>query len=108
MSNMQDIVKRDAAVHGSYRSSADIVRDYLGSEANPEGKRLPLFFTPIEAAELLRLSRRTLEKMRLQNRGPRYYRVGDGAKCRVLYSLADIADWLAQHARGRGINTRQQ
>ena len=108
MSILRSIVKRDAAVQQRHRSSADIVRCYLRSEPNPEAIQLPLFFTSIETAHLLRISHRTLEKMRLEKRGPSYFRLGKGSNSRVRYSLDDISDWLARNARGTHTYTRQR
>jgi hypothetical protein len=36
-------------------------------------------------AELLRISRRTLERMRVDGTGPRYLKVGPGKRSRVIY-----------------------
>lgn len=61
----------------------------------------PVFLTPDELANVLRMSPRTLEKMRLANSGPRYIRLG-GTRCgRVIYSVRDIEDWLEYCARGQ-------
>lgn len=47
------------------------------------------FLTTSEAAEFLRLSRKTLESWRWQGRGPKFRRFGR----RKLYSLADLRHW---------------
>ncbi len=52
-----------------------------------------VFLTSNEAAELLRLSRRTLERMRLEGSGPRYVKLGSGKRSRVVYRLAEIESW---------------
>ena len=41
------------------------------------------FLTSVEAADLLRVSRRTLERMRIEGTGPRYLKVGPGKRSRV-------------------------
>lgn len=51
------------------------------------------FLTTVECAELLRLSPRTLERMRVQGDGPRYVKAGPGVRAKVLYRLSDIAAW---------------
>jgi predicted DNA-binding transcriptional regulator AlpA len=53
-----------------------------------------LFLTTIEVAEMLRLSRRTLERMRVEGTGPRYLKAGPGKRARVLYREADVVTWL--------------
>ena len=53
-----------------------------------------LFLTTIEVAEMLRLSRRTLEGMRVAGTGPRYLKAGTGKRSRVLYREADVLAWL--------------
>jgi excisionase family DNA binding protein len=49
----------------------------------------PRYLTPHEAAEYLRLSRRTLEKKRIYGGGPRYHKFGR----RVFYTLAELDHW---------------
>lgn len=53
-----------------------------------------LFLTTIEVAGMLRISRRTLERMRVEGTGPRYLKVGPGKRSRVLYRQADVEAWL--------------
>ena len=48
-----------------------------------------IFLIQSEAADLLRLSTRTLERMRLGGTGPRYRKFGR----RVAYAAADIEAW---------------
>ena len=48
------------------------------------------FLTSVEAADLLRGSRRTLERMRIEGTGPRYLKVGPGKHSRVIYRQSDI------------------
>jgi excisionase family DNA binding protein len=55
-----------------------------------------LFLTTIEVAALLRISRRTLERMRVEGTGPRYLKVGPGKRSRVLYRQQEVEDWLAR------------
>lgn len=47
---------------------------------------------PTEAAERVRLSRRTLDRLRVTGDGPKYLRLG----CRRIgYREADLINWLA-------------
>ncbi len=54
------------------------------------------FLTTIEVAEMLRISRRTLERMRVDGTGPRYVKVGPGKRSRVLYRQTDVEAWLSR------------
>ena len=51
------------------------------------------FLTTVECADMLRLSPRTLERMRVQGAGPRYVKAGPGMRAKVLYRLSDITAW---------------
>ena len=55
-----------------------------------------LFLTTIEVAETLRISRRTLERMRVEGTGPRYLKVGPGKRARVLYRQSEVDAWLSR------------
>lgn len=55
-----------------------------------------LFLTTIEVADILRISRRTLERMRVEGTGPRYIKVGPGKRSRVLYRQQDVETWLGK------------
>jgi predicted DNA-binding transcriptional regulator AlpA len=48
-----------------------------------------------QAAELLGLSVRTLQRFRVEGRGPRYLKLG---RKRVAYAEADLGTWL-EHCR---------
>ena len=52
------------------------------------------FLTTIEVADRLRISRRTLERMRVDGTGPRYIKVGPGKRSRVLYRESDVVSWV--------------
>lgn len=54
----------------------------------------PLLLTTIEAAKIVRLSPRTLERHRVQGTGPRFRKAGPGKRSRVLYTMADLHEWL--------------
>jgi predicted DNA-binding transcriptional regulator AlpA len=53
-----------------------------------------VFLISSEAADLLRISRRTLERMRVEGTGPRYLKVGPGKRSRVLYRQSELLAWL--------------
>ncbi|MCB1509261.1 MAG: helix-turn-helix domain-containing protein [Hyphomicrobiaceae bacterium] len=57
----------------------------------PDGDRL---LTTTEAADVLRLSNRTLERYRVTGGGPRYIKLGPGKRARVVYRQADLETWL--------------
>lgn len=52
------------------------------------------YLIPVEAADFLRLSIRTLERYRVEGFGPRFIKVGRGKRARVLYRLSDLRAWL--------------
>ncbi|MDH1180080.1 helix-turn-helix domain-containing protein [Achromobacter mucicolens] len=54
------------------------------------------YLTNSEAAALLRLSPRTLEKLRVLGGGPRFRKFGR----RVLYAIADLEAWADDHSYG--------
>ena len=56
---------------------------------------VPAYLTTIEAAQLLRLSPRTLEKHRLYGTGPEYRKIGG----RVIYAATDIVAWAESGAK---------
>jgi Helix-turn-helix domain len=59
--------------------------------------------TQAEAAEALRLSERTLERMRLTGLGPAYVKAGR----RVLYRQADLEIWVASQVRASTSEARR-
>lgn len=59
-----------------------------------------VFLTSNEAADLLRLSRRTLERWRLEGNGPRYIKLGVGKRSRVVYREAEIEAWVSRSSYG--------
>lgn len=71
-----------------------------GGGGNDDGDKYPVFLSCIELAEMLKMSPRSLEKMRLENRGPSYFRLGQSGKAKVLYNLQDVLEWLKSHKKG--------
>lgn len=59
-----------------------------------------VFLISTEAADLLRISRRTLERMRVDGTGPRYLKVGPGKRSRVLYRQSEVLAWLERQSYG--------
>lgn len=59
-----------------------------------------ILLTTIEVAGMLRISRRTLERMRVDGTGPRYLKVGPGKRSRVLYRQTDVVEWLGRFSYG--------
>jgi hypothetical protein len=55
--------------------------------------------TTAEAAQLLKCREQTLRKQRIDGRGPRFIRMGDGPNARVCYRLSDIRTWLDRRVR---------
>lgn len=56
-----------------------------------------LYLNSQEAADILRLSIRTLERKRVEGTGPPYLKAGKGSRARVLYRLEDLEAWLKNH-----------
>lgn len=52
-------------------------------------------FSTKEAADWLRASERTLERLRVTGDGPKFCRIGPR---RVVYRAADLAEWLEARA----------
>ena len=62
------------------------------SEANES------YLTADEAAKILRLSPKTLERMRVEGSDLLFYKAGGGKRARVLYKASDIEEFLQGHA----------
>lgn len=60
-------------------------------EADESG---PTWLTTAEVAELLRVTPRTIENMRLEKRGPPYLLLGAEGIGRVVYNLRDVMAWV--------------
>lgn len=54
----------------------------------------PLYLTPTEASEILRLTTATLAGFRSHKTGPTYIRYPSGA---IRYRLADLTTWAESH-----------
>lgn len=64
--------------------------------SEPESGRASRMLTTSEAAQIVRLSPRTLERLRVSGEGPRYVKAGPGKRAKVLYRECDLAAWLEQ------------
>jgi excisionase family DNA binding protein len=53
------------------------------------------YLLELEAAEYLRRSSRSLQRMRQDGTGPRFYRTGG----RILYTAEDLDAWVRANAR---------
>ncbi len=62
--------------------------------AEPEEAK-PLYWTVAELAKVLRMSRSTLDRYRLDGVGPRYRKT----RGKVLYARADVEKWLEKRGR---------
>ena len=58
-------------------------------------KESPVYFSVREAAEFLRLSRKTLDRYRVSGEGPVFYKFGR----RVRYARSDLEAWTASRLR---------
>lgn len=63
--------------------------DAMDKSGSPAGDR---YLTNAEAAALLKLSPRTLEKLRVNGGGPRFHKFGS----RVIYARADLDAWASE------------
>lgn len=52
------------------------------------------YLTTSEAAKFTTLSRRTLERLRVQGTGPIFYKLGQGKRTRVRYRQVDLLAWI--------------
>ena len=57
------------------------------------------FLTTKEAAAYLRLSPRSIERLRVDGNGPPYKKCGKGKKAKVLYAIDDLDVWLVDARR---------
>lgn len=57
--------------------------------------RAPLVLTELEAADMLRLSPRTLQRLRLEGGGPRFMVL---SLRRIGYPVAELEAWIAKNA----------
>jgi len=68
----------------------------MTARATPPPERL---LTTRDAAELLGLAIKTLERHRASGGGPHYIKLGAGRSGRVRYRRGDLEAWIARHRR---------
>ncbi|WP_020087586.1 helix-turn-helix domain-containing protein [Hyphomicrobium zavarzinii] len=57
-----------------------------------------VYLSVVEVADMLRRTPKAMEKMRLEGRGPPYWRLGAAGVGKVVYSRADVLVWLLARA----------
>ncbi len=77
------------------RASAHAVAPSPAADLRPGVQTVPAHVDTRRAAELLGMSRRTLEKWRGEGSGPPFLKLGR----RVLYSVADLEAWVRSRRR---------
>ena len=75
------------------RRPAQLPADRFGAPATDMN-----FFTPKQAAGILALSTRTLDRYRQRGTGPAYYKLGG----RIRYRMKDLTEWTAWYRVGPG------
>ena len=89
-------VAPDAGAEGDQAFSRDRHDFVSAKESVGNGsRRTKRYFNAKEAAAYLGLSARTLNRMRVPGKGPRYTKKGR----RVIYDIADLDDWIAEDKR---------
>lgn len=67
---------------------------------------LPVFLTPRQVGDILRITEQTLGKWRDVGFGPPYRRLGRGSHQKTVYELQALGTWLKQYAyRGQERST---
>lgn len=76
---------------GTTRNEAtDVVQADRNSAASGKSE----YWDTREAAEFLKLSPRTLERMRVEGCGPRFLKAGKSIRAKVLYRPMDVREWV--------------
>ncbi len=81
-------------------ATSPLSRSSVGTVSSPvrPGRRVASATANVDtrrAAELIGMSRRTLEKWRSEGTGPPFLKLGR----RVLYSVADLEEWIQSRRR---------
>ncbi len=58
------------------------------------------YLTTREAAAFLKISPRTLERLRITGGGPRFTKVGTSIRSRVVYKRSDLIEWMEGRSFG--------
>lgn len=56
-----------------------------------------MILTSKELAERWKMSDQMLRVWRVKNKGPQYFKLGEGKKASVRYRLADVEAWEKKH-----------
>lgn len=59
-----------------------------------------MILTSKELAERWKMTDQILRQWRTQNKGPKYFKLGEGKKASVRYHLEDVEAWEKQHVIG--------
>ena len=59
-----------------------------------------MILTSQELASRWKMTDQILRKWRMENKGPRYFKLGEGDKASVRYRLEDVEAWESQHDIG--------
>lgn len=68
--------------------------------SQPLAPKTDNYLTTEEAARVLRLSPKTLERFRLEGHGPPFFKLGPGKRARVLYKKDDLIAWIESRRFG--------
>lgn len=60
-----------------------------------------MILTSKELAERWKLTEQVLRRWRMQNKGPKYCKLGEGKKASVRYLLEDIETWEKEHGKNK-------
>jgi predicted DNA-binding transcriptional regulator AlpA len=52
-----------------------------------------------ETTQMRGISPRTLEGMQLYGTGPKYVKMGQTKRAKVIYSLKDVEEWIGRHTK---------
>ena len=64
----------------------------VGNNTSASGKSD--YWDTREAAEFVKLSPRTLERMRVEGCGPKFLKAGKSIRAKVLYRPSDVREWV--------------
>lgn len=59
-----------------------------------------MILTSKELAERWKMTDQILRKWRMENKGPKYFKLGESGKASVRYRLEDVEAWEKQHDIG--------
>lgn len=75
-------------------SSGAVGKSVVSEKTKAPERAEKVLLTTGEAADILRLSPRTLERFRVEGAGPPYIKLGSGKRARVVYRKSDLEDWI--------------